>query len=401
MFEALLSQIEADAAAIRGYEICCLCQIFGEDFEREFWKPFHRHGVQIERPVEKMRSFWLNLSLFWKCQILCWTAFALVTIPVKTHLFGSYSGASVSLYRDGMGFLMTFALHEVYRRISFRRVRIAWILATIIVLSAAGGILQTFLSQTIEHIPPFNRARLSDDTITIVVYYYRIGLLFSWSLIYFVLRLIYEGRDTDSRLFHAVAAHRETELQMLRVQMNPHFLFNALNAIAAMVGKSGMELKALIQSLSDYLRFSLDHGADALIPLGTEYDAMRDYLAIEKSRFSDDLEIECHIDEAARPVAVPGIILQPLVENAIKYGRETSELPLKVRVKVSRPDATAVRIDVRNTGYWTDLKSRGKSSHLGLKNLRRRLELLYADRHRLEITDDDGWVTVNINIPTV
>jgi len=300
-----------------------------------------------------------------------------------------------------MGFLMTFALHEVYRRISFRRVRIAWILAIIIALSVAGGIFQTFLSQTIGHISPFDRARLSDDTITIVVYYYRIALLFSWSLIYFVLRLVYEGRDTDLRLIYAVAAHRETEVQLLRVQMNPHFLFNALNAIGTLAGKSGTKLRKLVRSLSDYLRFSLDHGADALVPLGTEYDAMRDYLAIEKSRFSDDLEIECHIDEAARPVAVPGIILQPLVENAIKYGRETSEPPLRVRVKISRPDTSAVQIDVRNTGYWTDPVQREKSSHLGLNNLRRRLELLYADRHRLEIKNDSGWVAVNIHIPTI
>ncbi len=347
-----------------------------------------------------MMSFWARLTPFWKYQIGGWAVYALISIPVKWTLFGSFSGAAVSFYRELIGLFLTFGMYLFYRRI-YGRWRVPNIIFAVFVLSFAGSAIEIFISFALHNVVLFEEAGFSNDTTRIGVLYYRAAIFAGWSFLYFVFRLIYESDDLRNRLAEALAHHREAEVQMLRAQMNPHFLFNALNGMATMIGKSGMELKALIQSLTDYLRFCLDHGADAFVPLGAEYDAMRDYLAIEQSRFRADLEIECHIDETARPVAVPGIILQPLVENAIKYGRETSGLPLKVRVKVSRPDASAVQIDVRNTGYWTEPKPREKASHLGLKNLRRRLELLYSDKHRMEIKNDNGWVAVNIHIPTL
>lgn len=347
-----------------------------------------------------MNSLWSKLTSFWKLQLGGWAVYALIVIPVKWALFGSIVGAAISFYRELIGLVLTFGMYLVYRRI-YGHWPVSGILFTVFVLSFAGSAIEIILSLALHNVVIFEEAGFSSDTTRMGVLYYRAAVFAGWSFLYFMLRLISESEDLRRRLAEALVHYRETELQMLRAQMNPHFLFNALNAVGTLAGKSGTKLRALVRSLSDYLRFALDHGADAFVPLGTEYDAMRDYLEVEKFRFSDDLEFECHIDEAARPVAVPGIILQPLVENAIKYGRETSDLPLRVHVKVSRPDASAVHIDVRNTGYWTEPRQREKPSHLGLKNLRRRLELLYADRHRLEIKNDSGWVAVNIHIPTI
>ncbi len=349
---------------------------------------------------EAMSPFWSSLTPFWKYQIVGWTVYALIAIPAKWTLFKSFSGAVISFYRELLGLFLTFGMHLIYRHL-YGRWRIPSILLVAVALSFAGSAMEILISYALHNVVVFEEAGYGDDTTRMGVLYYRAAVFAGWSFLYFVFRLISESRELRQRLADALTHYREAELQMLRAQMNPHFLFNALNGIGTLAGKSGIKIKALIQSLTQFLRFSLDHGADAFVPLGTEYDAMRDYLEVEKIRFSDGLEFECHIDEAARPVAVPGIILQPLVENAIKYGRETSELPLKVRVKVILLNASAVQIDVRNTGYWTEPVQREKSSHLGLKNLRRRLELLYADRHRLEITNDDGWVAVSINIPTI
>ncbi len=347
-----------------------------------------------------MNALWSKLPLFWRYQIGGWAVYALIVIPVKWMLFSSFSGAVVSFYREILGVLLTFGMYLVYRNI-YGRWRISRILCAVVVLSFAGSALEIIISFALHNVVIFEEAGFSNDTTRIGVLYYRAAVFAGWSFLYFVFRLIHESDNLRNKLAEALAHHREAEVQMLRAQMNPHFLFNALNVVGAMIGKSGMEIKVLLQSLTDYLRFSLDHGADAFVPLGTEYEAMRDYLAVEKSRFRNDLEIECHIDDLARSVAVPGIILQPLVENAIKYGRETSGLPLKVRVNVNRPDASSVQIDVSNTGYWTEPRQREKSSHLGLKNLRRRLELLYAERHRLEIKNENGWVAVNIHLFTL
>lgn len=188
---------------------------------------------------------------------------------------------------------------------------------------------------------------------------------------------------------------------MIRAQTSPHFLFNALNTIRAGVEEVTPALGRLVQSLSDFLRFSLDHTQSDLISLGREFDAMRDYLAVEKSRFGDSLEFACEIAPSLRESLVPGIILQPLVENAIKYGQETSESPLKLTVRITAPDARTIRMEVSNSGHWLEPQAREKESHLGLQNLRHRLELLYPDRHGLDITEADGWVRVRLEIPAL
>ena len=337
------------------------------------------------------------LSLFWKCQIGGWAAFVILSLPVKIVVFGSLSAAVVSLYRDGIGFLLTWGMYKLYSRVSYRRIPVLHVILLIILLSFLGSGIEMLVSQALHRVVPFEEAGFASDTVAIGVLYYRVALFACWSLLYFGLRLVYESMEKDGRLVRAVADHREVELQMLRAQMNPHFLFNALNTIRSGVDKS--DLRTIIQSLADYLRFSLDHGSDDLVPLGMEYDAMRDYLHVVKSRFQDALEIDCRIDESVRSVPVPGIILQPLVENAVKYGQETSDPPLRVRVDVSRVDAATVQILVGNSGRWTAPKESEKSGHLGLENIRRRLALLYADKHRFEVAGDNGWVTVNIRIP--
>jgi len=352
----------------------------------------------------KITSFWRYqiggwaFSLFWKCQFVCWVAFVLVAIPIKMHIFGSFSGASVSLYRDGMGFVMTFVLHEVYRRISFRRVRIAWIFTIIIVLSVSGGIFQTFLSQTIQHIPPFDRAGFSDDTITIVVYYYRIGLLFAWSMFYFLLRLVHEGRDTDSRLVETLAIHRKTEIQMLRTQIIPHFLFNALNTILSALEEGKKGAPKMLQSLSDYLNYSLIHKNDDFVSLGEECDALMDYIAVKKARLRDDLDFASRVDPDMRMARVPGVCLQPLVENAIKFARETSVPPFIIRLHIAREESTLL-IEVCNTGRWISPEPCRTSGGVGLENIRQRLNWLYPEQHSMEIIPEEGWVSVQIRIP--
>lgn len=341
----------------------------------------------------------MGKTRFWKFQVIGWASYAFVAIPIKWVLFRSLSGAVISFYRELLGLVLTYGMALVYRRI-YGRWKISSILTLIFVLSFAGSALEILISFAMHNVVVFEEAGFSNDTTRMGALYYRTAVFAGWSFLYFVFRLIYESQDLRKKLAEALAHHREAEVQMLRAQMNPHFLFNALNGIGAMVGESGRNLKALIQSLTNYLRFSLDYGAAAFVPLGTEFDAMRDYLEIEKVRFGDDLDFECHMDQTARPVPVPGILLQPLVENAIKYGRETSAFPLKVRVNVLRPDASTVQLDIRNTGHWIEPRTREKTSHLGLQNLRRRLELLYADRHHMEIRNDGGWVAVTIHIPT-
>ena len=313
-------------------------------------------------------------------------------------LAGSVTGAlMLCAVRDGSSFLLTLGIRQIYRK--FWSNEIGRMVALIVVTCAVAGLLQngfvvlfrSFVSSEAEFHLTHSKA--------FDVFYERTGLLFGWSFLYFGIRHAIEGIQRDLRLALIESEKHQAQLQMLRSQMNPHFLFNALNSIQVNVEKVNADLGRMVQSLADLLRFSLDHSQDDFIPLGREFDAMRDYLVIEKIRFRDKLEFHCEIDEQVRAVPVPGIILQPLVENAVKYGRDTSEPPLRISVHVTRRDAATLQITVINSGQWQDPKPREKESHLGLENLHRRLGLIYPGKHRLDIDHRDGWVTITLCLP--
>jgi len=345
-------------------------------------------------------ALWLRLPLFWRFQLTGWGAFIAVTFPLKLVLFGSVADAMlVSAVRDGSSFLLTLALHRIYR--AYWSGRIGRMSALIIASCAVAGLLQGGLFLMFG---PF-ASNVGELTFThpshFSVFYERTGLLCAWSFLYFGIRHALEGVRRELRLALIESEKRQAQLQMLRAQINPHFLFNALNSVHANVCGINAGLGRMIQSLADFLRFSLDHSRDDFIPIGREFDAMRDYLEVEQMRFRGGLEFHCEMGEDAREALVPGIILQPLVENGIKYGRETSDSPLRIRVNVASPDSASLEIAVSNSGQWQEPVSREKESHLGLQNLRCRLGLIYPENHRLEITHCDGWVTISIRIPAL
>lgn len=342
----------------------------------------------------------VNSLKFWHFQIGGWMTYALISIPMKWAIFGSMAGVTVSLYREVLGFLLTLGMYFAYRRI-YGHWKFFYIVLTIVFLSFVGSVLELLTSYALHNVFLFEEAGFGTDANRLVALYYRAVVFAGWSFLYFAIRLYFEEKALNDRLVSAIAENRDAEAQLLRSQMSPHFFFNALATIRGSAERSPNEFSRIIQSLTEYLVYSLDHGRDKLVTLGMEFDATCNYLHVEKGRFQDDIETDCHIDEAARSVRVPGIILQPLIENAVKYGRETSDLPLQIRLNVLRLNQDVVQITVINTGRWLEPQEREKSSHLGLSGLRRRLELLYADRYSIGISDANAQVTLTIQIPVL
>lgn len=343
-------------------------------------------------------QFWPQLSIFWKFQLLGWIAFVAVSFPLKYAIAGNTEGAILLiLMRDGTSFLLTLALRSIYR--SYWSNKGARMAVLTIVACTIGGIVQYIVVSVFRpYLTVVSEIQFTHPMI-FDIFYERTGLLFAWSFLYCGIRYALTSTQQELRLALIESESRQAQLQMLRAQVNPHFLFNALNSIRSNVESANAELGRMVQSLSDFLRFSLDHSYDNFIPLGREFDAMRDYLAVEKIRFRDKLDFHCEIHEQACDILVPGIILQPLVENAVKYGLETSEPPLRITIHVARRDAVTLQITVSNSGAWLEPVAREKESHLGLQNLRRRLGLIYPDKYSLEITSRNGWVTLTILLP--
>ncbi len=344
-----------------------------------------------------MKSLWSKLPRFWRYQIGGWVVYSFVSIPVKWALFGSFTGAAISFYRELLGLFLTFGMYLVYRQI-YGRWRVSWILFTVFVLSFAGSFIEIIISFALHNVVIFDEAGFSNDATRIGVLYYRAAVFAGWSFLYFVFRLISESQDLRRRLTEALARYRKTELQMLRAQMNPHLLANAMTGILASIGHRMPKVTAMVQSLANYLNYSLIHQKDDFVTMDEEYRALADYLALKKTLLGEKLDIGCRIEESARPLKVPGVMLQPLVENAVKYGLQTWSPPVVVRLAVSRSESDLV-IEVANTGRWVNPDKNRTVGGIGLQNLRRRLQWLYGNNHKINILAEEGWVTIQINIP--
>ncbi|MBL8684717.1 MAG: histidine kinase [Myxococcales bacterium] len=191
-------------------------------------------------------------------------------------------------------------------------------------------------------------------------------------------------------LAETLASLRETQLHALRWQLNPHFLFNALNTISTRIDEDPRAAQSMIADLAALLRDSLDSP-----DVGTVDDEARRielYFRLQRARFEDGLRCELSVDPAARAEALPPLLLQPLVENAVLHGMRHA-CPASVTVNVRR-DGERLSICVSNTGSLADATSAG----VGVANVRRRLELFAPGRHTFELREADGIVRATITI---
>jgi len=222
-------------------------------------------------------------------------------------------------------------------------------------------------------------------------------------MIYLVIVLVYylimynrsmrEQAKAEERLKTLV---KESELNMLKSQINPHFLFNSLNSIASLTLSNPEEAKEMIVRLSDFLRYSLKNRENEFVTLKEELGRMMDYLAIEKIRFGEKLNYTFKVDEYCEQIGVPTMILQPLIENAIKHGVYESLDPVKIDFQCHQ-DREMLFIELSND-FDPDQPQR-KGTGVGLQNVAQRMKLAYDDKGRLNWKMSDRRFIVELVVP--
>lgn len=214
-----------------------------------------------------------------------------------------------------------------------------------------------------------------------------------WSVYYVQLTMRRRRREQKVQLELSL---REAELSALEAQVSPHFLFNALNSIRGLVAEDPARAQDMITRLSNLLRYNLRHDQPHTVPLAAELDVVSDYLALETMRFDERLRVDITVAPRARDVAVPSMVVQTLVENAVKYG--IAPLPsggdLAIRGDI---DGDRLVLHVENTGRLVDPDP--EATQVGLANASERLRLLYGDRAQLDLTERDGRVVATLRIP--
>jgi signal transduction histidine kinase len=190
----------------------------------------------------------------------------------------------------------------------------------------------------------------------------------------------------------------EAKLQALQMQLNPHFLFNTLHAISSLMHQDVEAADRMLARLSDLLRYALESTDSQEVPLRKELDFLTRYLEIEQTRFGERLQVRLQIDPAVMDAKVPNLILQPLVENAIKHGIEPHARPGILELRAQRENGT-LRLEVEDNGAGLQPTKRAGFG-VGLSNTRARLEQLYGAGHRLEMLNGaGGGLLVRLSIP--
>jgi len=189
---------------------------------------------------------------------------------------------------------------------------------------------------------------------------------------------------------------KEVQLKMLHYQINPHFLFNVLNSIHALIDENTGKAKKLVVDMSDYYRYTLNKQEQA-IPVEKEVEAVIKYLEIQKTRFEDNFEYEISVGEATREILIPSFVIHLLIENAVKYGIKSNEQKLVIRLTTELKNRLLL-IKVLNTGKLNTDKSGTNGTGSGIENIKNRLALFYNDKYSFSLTADNGWVTASIEI---
>ena len=216
-----------------------------------------------------------------------------------------------------------------------------------------------------------------------------------------LLRIAAENKEQQLRRSQAETIAHEAQLKMLRYQLNPHFLFNTLNAIAALVtAKELSRASTMIVQLSNFLRYSLDNDPIRRVSLKEEMDALKLYLNIEQTRFAERLELDFDIDSSAEVVRIPSLLLQPLAENAIKYAIAPMEEGGKISVSAEL-EKDYVCIEMLDSG--PGLKSEDQSLDgvgIGLRNTVDRLHEFYGDNYTFNLeSGSSGGLRVFMRLP--
>lgn len=224
---------------------------------------------------------------------------------------------------------------------------------------------------------------------------YKIILTTNYALDYY--RKFHEELDRNARLEIELA---QAELSALKMQLQPHFLFNTLNSISHLALEDSRKAVQMIARLGDFLRLTIDTNGQQLVTFERELEFLKNYLEIENIRFRDRMKVHFDIIPDVLDIPVPNLILQPFVENAIKHGLAKSLAAGRIDIRAVR-NGSRLQIEISNDGEIVEFNGNGSATKgLGIQNTRDRLGRLYGDEYSLEIESNRaGGATVTIEIP--
>jgi two-component system LytT family sensor kinase len=336
--------------------------------------------------------------LFWSLHAAGWAAYG-VTQYLGALVYEKPAGyVQVWAASAIAGFVLSSPMRLIYRRLWSRSVqeRVIGVLVTcyITALPLRFIINQAYKAFVEPEWHPQSLFELFGGTLSTTY------VLVCWSVLYFGIKFYESQRQQEEAMLKAVALAQEAQLKMLRYQLNPHFLFNTLNAISTLIlDNQNRKANHAVTRLSEFLRYTLDQDPMKKVTLRQEIEALDLYLGTERLRFGERLRLEYAIEEQALVALVPSLLLQPLLENSLKYAISTREQGGVVRIE-GRKREGLLELSVIDDGPGLregvqPVERRG----VGLANIRERLMVLYGEGCRFAVLNSNPGLRVDLALP--
>jgi two-component system LytT family sensor kinase len=350
------------------------------------------------------RRPWLETGLIFAA----WTAFALITANqhyMRSELLGQpmpwRHALQGALFEEYLWALATVAIFWLARRFPIERGRMRRAIAVhlfgAVGLSLARVVVVVEVSRRVAWLPerPYHRQFWGQFHEYILFYALLLGIAHG---------VLYYGRyrERERAAERLTAGLTEARLHALKMQLQPHFLFNTLNAISALIPAEAQPARRMVARLGDLLRITLEHEETQEVTLREELAFLQPYLEIEQARLEDRLTVVMEIAPETLDARVPHLLMQPLVENAIRHGLAPRIEPGRVEISATRgADDRFLHLEVRDDGPGMDRDGPAPTRKgVGLSNIRSRLEQLYGGEHRFELENQPGGgVVVKISLP--
>jgi len=338
-------------------------------------------------PVRK-----LNIShnnLYWLCQIFGWGTFTLLNLLIISSFESlQWERIVIAVYFVIAGISFTHIFRKIINKLKWLELPLSRIIPRVIISSVILGLVIFSVVYGISSLSG-NLAKQDYTAIKPAAGIINTtGISLVWALIYFSIHYLQNYKKTEIESLIWEAAVKDYELKTLKSQLNPHFMFNAMNSIRALIEEDPENAKVALTKLSNILRYSLKMDRAESVPLGEEMETVKDYLDLEKIRFEERLKYELNIGKAASFVEIPPMMVQTLVENGIKHGlsKITSGGEININSKIEN---SLLSIEIRNNGHIEDdaLKN---SKGFGINNTKHRLNLLFGERASFSLTNENG-----------
>lgn len=344
----------------------------------------------------KKRQTWIFVAVVWIIYFL---------VNLGTKLSAGFSslpwllGVFVTSFS---GFIVTWLLLKYYDTRRMKDMPLIEIFILVIIGSAISSIFWVILDLSLSL--PIWGFRLFKGFLSEIRRIDTLVLFFLHFLIFFFISAFYWGSYLINKIIEekvktekALLMAENTRLKLLGLQLNPHFLFNSLSSLRSLIREDQKRAENMLTKISEFLRYSLISKKDIVVPFSEELEAIGNYIEIERVRYGENLATIFEIDPLAEDYPVLCFLLHPVIENAVKYGMDTSPLPLEITIKAEVADGKFC-VRVTNTGQWINGLEGEKRNGTGngLMIVQERLKHLYQDDQRFEIEKGEGTVSVLI-----